>query len=112
MSPYPNRALDPEPQFITQDFVPYPDELLETVCNQYESMQTKINKLLDLKRQREEQLKMIELFKKKDKEKGERISYRAKTPTLQDSAGIPQAKPTAPLRFKPAGLTEIYSRQT
>lgn len=111
MSPYPTRALDPEPQYMANDVVPYPDELLETVCSQLESVQTKINKLLDVKRQREEQLKMIELFKKKNKEKGERISYRAKTNTLQNSLGMQPVKPTASSKSKIAGLTEIYSRR-
>lgn len=74
------------------DVVPPADDLLESMLFQVDFMNTKISRLMEVKRQREEVMRMIELFKIKNKEKGGRYSLKEKQATKARHFKVIQVK--------------------
>ena len=76
MSPNPTYALDGNGEGSLRsnpgnrrDIVPYPEDLLEDMVGNLSFLSIKMSKLLNVKRQREDLMKMIEFLKAKAKEK-------------------------------------------
>lgn len=86
MSPNPSQALDGMREGSTlliaenrPDVVPFPEDIMEETIGNLNYITTKMTRLLYVKKQREDQMKMIELFKAKSKEKGGRYSLKGKS---------------------------------